>query len=420
MTRCAQTQLEQIDKETAHTRTSIDKAAERMKRRSTRFREPPSRLTYDHGSDSGDDVAVMLMLMVSEDDPKTVKEALSSEDSKQWEEAIRSELSALERNKTWELCDLPKGRKALRSRWVLETKKKEIGSPNYTARLVAKGYSQKEGVVYTETYASVVRLSSVTALLALGLQEGHATHQMDVKSAFLNEDLEEETYMEQPEGYANKGEEMKVCRLLKGLNGLKQGPRAWYKKIDPVLRSVGVERSEADNGVYCGILIRHVVRVALSVDDLLISSSSLQSIEKVKNILNSEFEMKDMGEVSIALGLEVSIDKERSRMKISQRTAIEKVLQAFKMEECKSMKTPIELKPTAGSPEEEQFPSALYRSAIGSMMYTMMGTRPDIAFSIGYLSKVVENPSMVDWKAIKRVLRYLQGTKQNGLRCWIR
>lgn len=407
--------VERIDRDIADTIRLVDQTMERLNRRSTRTREPPNRLTYDHGSESGDDVAAMIMLMVNEDDPKTIEDALSREDSKQWEKAIDSELSSIERNKTWELCDLPKGRMALKNRWVFRTKEKGSGPAEYKARLVAKGYTQKEGIDYSETYAPVVKLSSVRALIALGLQEGHTIHQMDVKTAFLNGDLEEETYMEQPEGFKKKGEEHKVCRLLKGLYGLKQAPRAWYKKIDPILRSVGVERSKADNGIYCGIVSKVMVRIALYVDDLLISSADVEAIEYVKRILESEFEMKDLGEVSSVLGLEIKIEEQGEKIRISQKNAIEKVLKAFKMEDCKGMKTPMEVRPLKREPDTKEFPSTLYRSAIGSMMYIMMGTRPDIAFSVGYLSKFMENPSIAEWKGVKRVFRYLQETKDIGL-----
>lgn len=161
-----------------------------------------------------------------ENDPKTIKEALSTPDAPLWKEAIESEMNSILHNHTWEVVDLPPGTKPLGCKWILKRKYKADGTiDKYKARLVVKGYRQKEGLDYFDTYAPVSRITSIRVFIAIAALRGLEIHQMDVKTAFLNGELEEEIYMEQPEGYIVPGQERKVCRLVKSLYGLKQAPK---------------------------------------------------------------------------------------------------------------------------------------------------------------------------------------------------
>ena len=263
----------------------------------------------------------------------------------------------------------------------------------------------------------MVRLASVRILLALAVQESHYIHQMDVKTAFLNGDLEEDIYMEQPEGGEDLEHPEYVCHLKKALYGLKQAPRTWYKKMDSVLQSLGVHREKADNGIFSGKIRNEVVRIALCVDDLIISCSDAKVLMDVKKSLASHFSMKDLGELKHFLGIEINYDRAKGTLLLSQEKAIEDVLEKFNMRECKPISTPMEhsIRLKESEQNEEELENVPYRSAVGSLMYIMLATRPDIAYSVGVLSRFAENPNKLHWNAVKRVLRYLKGTKRMAL-----
>ena len=176
------------------------------------------------------------ILLHLEEDSKTYKEALASRDSAFWKEAINDEMDSLMSNGTWVLCDLPPGCKPIGCKWIFKRKRNTDGSLlTFKARLVAKGFKQKEGIDYFETYAPVARITSIRVLFALASIYDLYIHQMDVKTAFLNRDLDEEVYMEQPEGFVLPENEKKVCRLVKSLYGLKQAPKQWHEKFDKVI-----------------------------------------------------------------------------------------------------------------------------------------------------------------------------------------
>ncbi|XP_073152463.1 uncharacterized protein [Henckelia pumila] len=164
-----------------------------------------------------------------ENDPRTLSEALSSPDAPFWKEAIKSEIDSIMQNHTWELVDLPPGSKPLGCKWILKRKYKADGTvKKYKARLVAKRFRQKEGLDFFDTYSPVTRIMSIRVLIAIATLNNLEIHQMNVKTAFLNGELEEEIYMTQPEGFIAPGQERKVCRLIKALYWLKQAPKQWH------------------------------------------------------------------------------------------------------------------------------------------------------------------------------------------------
>jgi hypothetical protein len=185
-------------------------------------------------------------------EPRNFHEAMQSSEAKLWEDAANAEMQSIRDNKTWTLAPLPVGRTAIGCKWVFKVKLKSDGTiDRYKARLVAKGYSQQEGIDFSETFAPVARFSSIRILLALGAHYDWEIHQMDVKTAFLNGDLEEEIYMQQPEGFIEKGKENLVCRLRKSLYGLKQAGRAWYEKIHAALINLGFDFLRVDHCDNC-------------------------------------------------------------------------------------------------------------------------------------------------------------------------
>ncbi|PHU05794.1 hypothetical protein BC332_26616 [Capsicum chinense] len=241
-----------------------------------------------------------------ENEPQTFKEAMSSSDSFFWKEAVNSEIDSILSNHTWELVDLPPGNKPLGSKWIFKRKMKTNGTiDKYKARLVVKGFKQKEDLGCFDTYSPVTRITSIRMLIALAAVYGLEIHQMDVKTAFLNGELEEEIYMEQPEGFVVPGKENKVCQLIKSLYGLKQAPKQWHAKFDQTMLANGFKINECDKCVYIKDTPNHQVIVCLYVDDMLIISRDIFDINATKRMLESKFDMKDLGVADVILGIRI-------------------------------------------------------------------------------------------------------------------
>jgi len=223
-----------------------------------------------------------------------------------WIAAMKEELFMIERNKTWELVDRPQNRKVIGVKWVYRTKLNADGSINkHKARLVVKGYAQIFGVDYSDTFAPVARLDTIRLLLAVAAQENWKVYQLDVKSAFLNGFLQEEIYVEQPEGYIKEGEEDKVCLLKKALYGLKQAPRAWYSRIDEHLQNLGFAKSFSKSTLYVKQNGAIILIISLYVDDLLVTGNNTSLVEKFKQEMMKVFEMTDLGLMTFFLGMEI-------------------------------------------------------------------------------------------------------------------
>ena len=190
--------------------------------------------------------------------------------------------------------------------WVFKKKMRPDGTiEKYKARLVAKGYTQKEREDYFDTYSPVARLTTIRVLISLAASHGLLIHQMDIKITFLNGELEKEIYMDQPDGFLSKGQEGKVCKLVKSLYGLKQAPKQWHEKFDKTLTSAGFVVNEADKCVYYRFSGCNGVILCLYVDDILIFGNNVEVIKAVKNFLSNNFEMKDLGEADVILNIKL-------------------------------------------------------------------------------------------------------------------
>ena len=369
---------------------------------------------------------VAYALPVVDDIPITYQEAMQSLESDKWKSAMDEEMQSLRKNNTWELAQLPKGKRAIGCKWVFA---KKDGSPSkkdirYKARLVAKGYAQKEGIDYNDVFSPVVKHSSIRILLALVAQLNLELAQLDVKTAFLHGELEEEIYMTQPEGYTDAGGRNWVCKLNKSLYGLKQSPRQWYKRFDSFMRRQKYTRSKYDNCVYLQKLHDgSFIYLLLYVDDMLIASKSQNEIDKLKAQLNQEFEMKDLGEAKKILGMEISRDRPRGKLCLNQKQYLKKVLQCFGVNEnTKHVSTPLashlklsaQLSPKTED-EREYMAKVPYANAVGSLMYAMVCTRPDISQAVGVVSRYMHDPGKGHWQAVKWILRYLRKTVDVGL-----
>ena len=208
-------------------------------------------------------------------------------------------------NDVWEVVPRPQDRSMVGSRWIYKIKYAADDSvEKYKARFVAMGYAQMEGIDYEETFAPVSRYTSMRTVISLAAQMGWEIHQMDVKTTFLNRVIEEEVYIEQPEGFENHEKKSHVCRLKKTFYGLKQAPRAWYGRIDGYLQKMGFVKSDTDPNLYYLIVEGEPLILVLYVDDLFLTGSS-KFIEDCKKNLATEFDMKDLGRMHYFLGLEV-------------------------------------------------------------------------------------------------------------------
>ncbi|KAI3496569.1 hypothetical protein L1887_38934 [Cichorium endivia] len=344
-----------------------------------------------------------------DDDPKTFNEAMTSRDAPLWKEAINDEIDSIMGNGTWELADLPKGKRPIGSKWIFKRKYHPDGSISaYKARLVAKGYRKKEGIDYFDTYASVARISSIRILVAISALKVLYIHQMDVKTAFLNGYLKEEIYLEQPEGFVILGQENKVCRLIKSLYGLKQAPKQWHERFDTTVTVFGFKHNSADRCVYSKSTADYTVIICLYVDDMLIIGTHLVGILETKKYLSSNFKMKDLGEVDTILG--IKLKRTGNEISLSQSHYIEKVLKKFQHLNIKEFNTPFESSVKLKVNSGKAVAQLEYASAIGIMMYAMHCTRPGIAFAVSKLSQYTVNPGTEHWKAVSRVLGYLKRT----------
>ena len=357
-------------------------------------------------------------------EPRNVREAIESSDASEWELAMQEEFESLIANGTWELTPLPKGRKAVKCKWVFKTKKDARGVVvRFKARLVAKGCSQVEGVDFSETFAPVAKFNTIRVILALAAAMGLEIHQMDVKTAFLNGELDVVIYMEQPEGFVQKGREHLVCKLRKTLYGLKQSGRAWYECIHVFFVNRGFTRSHADHSLYILQTYQYIVIVIIYVDDLIILASDVDMINELKASLEREFEMSDLGELHFFLGVHFERDRRSRTITMHQRSYIETILERFGMADCKPIATPLDAKtplPKLSDEEHEEHLHEMkdvpYQEAVGSLMYAMVATRPDLAFAVSVVSRYMSKPGPMHWMAVKRIMRYLKGTLDMKLR----
>ncbi|KAI3791603.1 hypothetical protein L2E82_05458 [Cichorium intybus] len=362
----------------------------------------------------------------SETEPLNYDEAIKSKDSSDWMIAMHNEMESLQRNGTWDLVPIPNGKRPVKCKWVYKLKEpvNPNEKPRYKARLVAKGYSQIPGVDYTDIYSPVVKHTSIRALLGLVASNDYELEQLDVTTAFLNGELEEEIFMQQPEGFVVPGKEDYVCKLKKSLYGLKQSPRQWYKRFDSFMTSHKFSKCTYDSCVYFkkgddGSKIY----LLLYVDDMLIAAKDMKEIQKLKDQLKADFEMKDLGATKKILGMEIVRDRKSRILHLSQKGYIEKVLRRFNMHKAKPVNTPFAAHfklSSALSPTTETYMEYMarvpYSSAVGSLMYAMICTRPDLAYAVSMVSRYMANPGREHWKAVQWILRYLRGTSSMCLR----
>ena len=344
---------------------------------------------------------------------------MSSKESNSWYNAMKEEMNSMASNRVWDLVELSDGIKSIGCKWVFKMKKDSLGNiERHKARLVAKGFNQRERINYTETFSPVSKKYSLRIIMALVAHFDFDLHQMDVKTTFLNGNLEEEVYMKQPEGLSSSEGEHLVCKLKKSIYGIKQASCQWYLKFHEVIASFDFEENIMDQCIYLKVSGSKISFLVLYVDDILLATNDKGLLYEVKQFLSKNFDMKDMGEASYVIGIKIHRERYRGILGLSQETYINKVLERFNMKNCSLSVAPIlkgdrfDLNQCPKNDfEREHMKNIPYASAVGSLMYAQVCTRPDITFVVGVLGRYQSNPGLNHWKATKKVMRYLQGTK---------
>ncbi|GAA5945328.1 uncharacterized protein JCM15063_001077, partial [Sporobolomyces koalae] len=288
----------------------------------------------------------------------------------------------------------------------------------HKVRLVALGYNQREGVDFKETFAPVAKFTSIRVLLATAARRNLLVHQADVDKAYLHGILDEDIYVRIPEGIERDEYAGKVLKLDRALYGLKQAGRVWNHKIDATLRRLGYLRTKSDACIYVCERGGEFHYIALYVDDLLFISSSLEEITRCKDGLREEYGIKDLGEAKFILGIQNHRRQDRSIF-LSQKAYLEDVLLRLGQAGCRTAPTPMIPNSQLQLAPEDHSPSPSFRTrylqAIGSLMYAMLGTRPDLAHVVGVLGRHSARPNATHWAAVLRCLQYIKGTLDYGL-----
>ena len=293
----------------------------------------------------------------------------------------------------------------------------------YKARLVACGFTQIPGLDYTETYAPVARMASFWTILVLAARQDWEVDAFNFNSAYLNGELgeNEEIYMEEPLSYETLGEQL-VVRLQKAIYGLKQAGRKWYDALLCILTDIGLSVSRADPEVFVARKGEHILILAAHVDDCVITGSSPELIKDFKMKLNDHYALTDLGPVQWLLSIKVTRNREARTISLSQEGYISSILEQFNLQDAKAVDTPMlpsvsysKRDSPANDMEREHMARVPYWEAIGSLMYASVATRPDITFAVSTLSQFLDNPGEAHWEAVKRVYRYLSGTRDLAL-----
>ena len=320
-------------------------------------------------------------------------------------------------NNTWSLETPPPGVKPIPVKWVFKVKKDATGHfERFKARLVVKGFRQQEGIDYNEVFAPVSKYSTLRTLLAKVTAEDLELHQVDIKTAFLHGELEEEIYIEQPEGY-KEGPPGTACKLNKSLYGLKQAPRAWFNRLNKELEIYGFKSSVADPSLFTLHQKTGNVYLLVYVDDILIAGKDLGIVSNMKQRLLKSFHGRDLGEITSFLGINISRNRATKELKIDQNGMIKDIIKQFGMEDAKSKSTPMSTslkltKDEGDTLDKEKYP---YGTLVGKLMFLAVATRPDLAYTVSALTRFMANPTTVHWQVAKGVVRYLAQTPERGI-----
>jgi hypothetical protein len=326
---------------------------------------------------------------------------------------MEDEFQALLTNNTWTLVPRPPHANVVSGKWIFKHKFHSDGSlERYKARWVLRGFTQRPGVDFDETFSPVVKPATIRTVLSLALHQDWPIHQLDVNNAFLHGTLTETVYCTQPAGFIDPHHPDHVCRLNKSLYGLKQAPRAWYSCFASHIRSLGFIEAKTDTSLF---LYRHGTASAyllLYVDDIILTASTSALLRQIISSLQQSFPMKDLGPLQHFLG--ITVTRSATGMLLSQRQYTLEILERAGMTGCKTCATPADTQSKLSSSGEPVSDPTLYRSLVGALQYLTF-TRPDITYAVQQVCLHMHDPREPHLAAAKRILRYLQGTPDLGL-----
>ncbi|GJV95076.1 reverse transcriptase domain-containing protein [Tanacetum coccineum] len=339
-------------------------------------------------------------------EPKTYKQAL---EHSCWIEAMQEEIHEFERLDVWILVPCPDNILIIPLKWIFKIKLDEYGDVlKNKARLVAKGYRQEAGIDFEESFAPVARLEAIRLFIAHAASMNMVIFQMDVKTAFLNGELNEVVYVSQPEGFVDPEHPSHVYRLKKALYGLKQAPRAWYDKLSAFLIKSGFTKGVVDPTLFTRKAGKHLLLVQIYVDDIIFASTNPKACKLFAFEMNSTFKMSMMGQMSFFLGLQVS--QNPRGIFINQSKYAQEILKKFGFDSCTPIDTPMAERPNLDEDKGGKLiDPTRFRGMVGSLMY-LSASRPDIVFAVCMCARYQAKPTEMHLTAIKRIFRYLKGT----------
>jgi len=357
-------------------------------------------------------------------EPQTFHQAVNSEHKQEWQKAMLDEIESLLKNETWTFESLPPGRNTVKNKWVFRVKVKSDGTiERFKARLVAKGFTQTHGMDYTETFAPTARAESIRIVLSIVGAEGLFMIQFDIKTAYLNSTIAEVIYMDIPVGFEEyfhkrfPGCRGKVCRILKGLYGLKQSARGWNKTFSDFLREYALIQSAADPCIFFSTQSPRLI-LALWVDDGLVACSDQTLLMKLIAHLQTKFEVT-VGDADVYVGMHITRDVSHHRLFVDQQRFTETLLTKYGFQNVNVVSTPsdphVHLSYPLPDDCDSSIPNFPYQEIVGSLLYLATHSRPDIAQAVSVVSQYATNFREIHCNAVKRILKYLRGTTDFAL-----
>ncbi|KAJ1578409.1 hypothetical protein NDA11_005594 [Ustilago hordei] len=345
----------------------------------------------------------------------TIHEAMNGEDRKHWEEAMRKELDGLEAMGTWEIVDLPKGANTVDTRWVLKIKTDANLVPTkFKAQLVARGFTQREGIDYTEVFAPVAPIQSIRGVIAVAAVRDWEMDSIDVKQAYLNSTIHHDVYLKPPVGIEIPPG--KVLKVVKGLYGLKQSGREWNIELDSHLRTIGFHCMQSAPCLYSRGTGDKITIITAYVDDMLITSPSREEVDRAKREIMDKWETQDNGRIKEFLGIKIIRDRRRRRISLSLTAYIKEMVNKWLGGANEKSWIPmLSVANTAGGERCEPKRAKRYQELVGQLLWVSNTARPDIAFAVGVLARYMSIPIDSAWKAAVHVVKYLNQTNEYQL-----
>lgn len=360
--------------------------------------------------------------LLEQETPNTYREAMSCKDSKKWDTSMKSEMSGLKAMNTWIViprASLPPETNVIPVKWVYKVKTDSDGVvTKFKSRLTPKGFKQRYGIDYFEVYASTGKYKTLRVMYSIVASRNLELRQLDVPQAFTQAELDEDVYMEMPEGFTQPG---MVCHLKRSLYGLKQSPRNWYLLCSGyIVSELGFAATVSDPCLFQKTSrTGQLMLLFLFVDDMQVAfgKADEQEWNESHAALQKRFNITDLGESKFMLGMRITRDREARTIQLDQELYVTKALEKFGLDQCTPRSTPgtssVDESTTSGLDEPTEL--KMYQEKVGTLLYAAISTRPDIAYAVNKLTQHMQSPTMCDAKACDRVFRYLAGTKSLGL-----